>query len=306
MNKLTRLLILVLIPITLSGCSLFKSKNAGLQVITNDISSSVFLDGQYLEKTPYIGKEFQPGVYTLRIQPDDPNLVPYETSIHLTAGLLTVVTWKPGERPETSGGVIYEMEKLSGKNQTELSIISLPDSAIVSIDDGTKQFTPVLIDAIEPGQHEFEVTIPSYETQRHTINVIQGHRMNVTVKLAKTIATQQEIKEDKIETLDEDQIASQSSKPATDSASPVPLRQALDQPLTGPFVTISSTNYFVDGQEVLRARDEASPAGAEVGFAKVGTQYQYLNETYNGWYKIQLDEDTAGWVSGQYSSLGEE
>lgn len=304
MKKFIKLSLILLIPLLISGCNFFQTKNSGLQVITNDISSSVFLDGQYLEKTPYIGKEFQPGVYTLRIQPDDPNLVPYETSIHLTAGLLTVVTWKPGERPETSGGVIYEMENLATKKQTELSIISLPDSAIVSIDDGAKQFTPVLLDAIEPGEHEFEVTIPSYETQRHTINVLEGHRMNVTVKLAKTISDKEdETEEEETEVKTIDELATNSATTASDSATPAPLRQALDQPLSGPFVTINSTNFFVDGKEVLRARDEASPAGEEVGFAEVGAQYQYLNETYNGWYKIQLNEDTIGWVSGQYSKL---
>ena len=109
--------LLVISTMFLSACNPFAKKKAGLQVMTNDIPASVFLDGQYIEKTPYIGKELQPGNYLLKIQPDDSNLTSYETTINLRSGLLSVVIWKPGNRPETSGGVIYEMEKLSSSKK---------------------------------------------------------------------------------------------------------------------------------------------------------------------------------------------
>ena len=189
MNRLTKLglsfCLLIIAGITLSGCTLpFGPAKAGLQVMTTEIPASVFLNGQYLEKTPYIGKNLKPGEYLLKVQPDDPEYVPYETTISLNKGLLTVVTWKPGTRPETSGGVIYEMESLPQK-RTEISIISIPDKAIVSLDSQQKDFTPLLLENVEEGSHEFEIRLPSYDSQKHTINVIEGYRINITVKMAK-------------------------------------------------------------------------------------------------------------------------
>jgi uncharacterized protein YgiM (DUF1202 family) len=307
---------LLAVSILLGGCSILSRKTkAGLQVITNDISSSVFLDGQYLDKTPYIGKELKPGTYSLRIEPDDSSLTPHETSVTLRKGLLTVVTWKPGTRPETSGGVIYEMEPLSNKKRSELSLISLPDGVIVTVDNQGKEFTPLLIEDIEPGQHEFEVSLPSYETQKHNINVIEGHRMNITVKLAKA-ETAEPTTTQPAET---DQTASQSAEvlgatasaslPAADAppSSPAPATSSAQSPTgstpsTGATVTIEKTNYFVSGKEVLRVRASASSDGAELGFAEVGSTHPYLQETTDGWYKINFDGKT-GWVSATFAKL---
>lgn len=295
------LTVLVASTILLAGCSLpLGPAKAGLQVMTTEVPASIFLNGQYLEKTPYIGKNLKPGEYMLKIQPDNPAFVPYETTITLAKGLLTVVTWKPGERPETSGGVIYEMESLSQKNKTELSIISIPDKAIVSLDQDKKDFTPLLLKDVAIGTHEFEVRLPSYETQKHTINIIEGYRINITVKLAKH----------SLELVDgkTDQEASPSAKTVdteeSTASGETPLRQAkstvseTDQPM----VTIKPTNFYRDGKEVLRVRDKAGSHGQELGFAEVGESYPYLDETVSGWHKIDFAGDE-GWVSGKYASL---
>lgn len=293
----------------LSGCSVLDRRNvAGLQVITNDVPVSVFLNDQHLDKSPVIVKDLKPGSYTLEIQPDDPTLVPYETTITLRKGLLTVVTWKPGTSPETSGGVIYELEKLTDKSQTEISVVSLPDGAIVSFDGGVKEFAPTLVSNVTPGNHEFEASLPSYETQQHTINAVEGHRLHITVKLAKTG------REATKETTPNASPNPSTAPPATSSAqltspsaspSAQPLRTAVSNPTVGgPSVTIKSTNYFVEGKEVVRVRDQASPAGKEVGLAEVGKSYPYLGTTQNGWYKIQVGT-TEGWVSGQYATLSQ-
>jgi len=170
----------------LSGCNPadWKAKS-GLQVTTNDVPASLFLDGKYLDKVPYINNDIKPGEYTLEIRPDSSQLVSYTTKVSLKNGLLTVVVWKPGDRPETSGGVLYEMEKLGNPKQSQLSLVTIPDSAIIHVDGESKDFAPVLIDSISAGEHGYEVSLPSYETQKNTINVLEGYRMNVTVKLAR-------------------------------------------------------------------------------------------------------------------------
>lgn len=298
--RVLSLVFFVIFSVVVSGCSVLDSKTkAGLQVITADVPSSLFLDGQYVDKTPYIGKEFKPGSYTLLIQPDDQKLTPYETQVTLNKGLLTVVTWKPGPSPEQSGGVVYEMEKITNKKGTELSLVSIPDGAIVALPDREKVFTPTSITDIPAGQVDIEFSLPSYDSQKHTINVLAGYKLRITVKLAKS----QQIN---INTVTPTATSSATTVPATNSA--VASRAAQLQAVssssasTATSVKIKPTNYFVNNKEVLRVRETASPAAKEIGTVDVGQDYPFLKVTENGFYKIQLGTNQ-GWISTQYSQL---
>jgi hypothetical protein len=287
----------VFAAVGLSACNPLESKQkAGLQVITHAESSSLFLNGQYLDKTPYINKEIKPGEYTLRIQPDNPELVAHETSVSLRKGVLTVVTWKPAALAELSGGVVYEMQPLATKKSAELAFVTVPDNAIIKLDNREeKLFSPTVVTDIEPGEHEFEVTLPSYETQRHKINVVQGYKITATIKLAKNSVGGLTPPSASPPATTSDNLPEASSSPVSTSAA----RRA---PVTGPSVTIKSTRFFIDGKEVLRVRDSAGNGGKELGQAEVGAVYAYLGETTNGWHKIDFNNQ-AGWVSGQYTEL---
>jgi len=280
------LLLIIFSGLILSGCTLGKEAKAGLQIITGNQKASVFIDGSYLEKSPLIQKDLKPGEYLIRIEPDDADLVAYETPVTLRSGLLTVLTWEPGQTSEVSGGVLYEMEKITTRDKSEVTFITIPDGVIIAIDGGDKQIAPLTLTNVEPGQHEFEASLPSYEIQKHTINVVKGYRMIVTIKLAKN-----------------DILPSPEPSPYI---SPInnnlPNDQTGDATQSGQLIKISSTNYFQNGQEVLRVRSQAGGGGKELGFAKVGQSYEYLGETTNGWYKIKFEEGE-GWVSGEYSIL---
>jgi len=291
-----------------AACNPFDKKTkSGLQVITGDAKASLFLDGQYLDKTPFIGKDIKPGTYTLRIQPDDSKLVMYETPVTLRKGLLTVVTWMPGDRPETGGGVIYEMEELSNRKQTELVIASIPDGAIITIPDRDKEFAPVTLSDLSPGSIEFTVSLPSYDTQQNNVNLVEGYRTTATVKLAKSEVTV-------IDTIPSPVTATAAA--TTPSPSPVATtsgsaRQAsasaqqttaTTTSLSGARVQIKPTNYFQNGKEVLRVRDAAGNTGKEIGLADVGKEYPYLNLTEKGWHQISFNNQK-GWVTTQFSTL---
>lgn len=295
-------LVILISSLLLSGCSIpnFWKKTAGLQVLTPDVPASLFLDGQYLEKTPFIRKDLAPQSYTLKIVPDDANLAEYQTNITLNAGTLSVVTWKPGKRPETSGGVTFELEKLPGK-ETQLSLITIPDRALASIDGGSSDFAPLIVENITPGDHTFSVSMPSYESQEHKIQAIEGYRLNATVKLAQLDSSSSSGNRP-TPTLSPFQTASGSgTAAATQSAG---TRVGTGSAAVGTQVTINSTNFFQDGKEVLRVRDEASAEGHEVGIVEVGNSYPYLGEIKDGWYKIMF-EGKAAWVSGSYVTLNE-
>jgi len=296
-----RLIIGLIASIFLSGCSILdKNTTAGLQVITNDKTSSVFLDGQFLEKAPLIEKNIKPGTYSVRIEPDDPKLVPYETSVTLRKGLLTVITWKPDTRPELSGGVIYEMEPLKNKQQSEVSFITIPDGAIVAFDGAEKEFAPVIIPGIDPGQHEFEITLPSYESQQHTINVVQGYRMIVRVKLAKLEA----IPESEMEPPTSEGSITPETQP-TDTTEPLEIKQSspsAEASQSGQLVRILPTNFFQEGKEVLRVRSEPSTESNTLGFVESNTTQTSGGESKLGWNSV-IFHTSLGWVSSDYSRM---
>jgi hypothetical protein len=314
MKRLFGVIFVVAASIFFTACSNPFVGKAGLQVKTNDIRSGIYLNGKYMDKSPYLNQELNPGEYTLEIRPDDNTLVPYQTSISLKKGALSVVTWKPGNRPETSGGFIYEMEYLRNKKDSEISITTIPDGAIISVDGQARGFSPVLVDHVSPGTHEYEVSLPSYETQKNPINAIAGYRMNVTVKLAKQEYVAAAAVNDDANATGSAQVAS-SSASATNSATPATkiattsAKTAAGASTTTtittvpkPKVKIKPTGFKQDGEEVLRVRASAGAGGAEVGFAPVGNEYPYLKETSNGWHKISFDGKT-GWVSGQFADL---
>lgn len=316
MRKLVTLIIVACASLSLAACiPRGITAKAGLQVITNDTPSSLFLDGQYLDKTPLISKDLKPGTYTLKIQPDDNNLAAYETTVTLHKGLLTVVTWKPGPRPELSGGVIYEMEKLPNKKATQLALISIPDGAIVSLDNQAKEFAPIVLDNISPGQHEFTVSLPSYETQQHTLNMVEGHKINVTVKLARATTAEASpnpaasVSATPTATASAALAATSSANKASASATPKASASPKTSPkasptatITGPRARIKTTNFYQDDQEVLRVRSTPSSSGSTLGFAPVGNEYPYLEESKDGWHKITF-EGKPGWVSSQFTEL---
>lgn len=298
-----RLILLVTLASLLSGCTFFaKPQYAGIQVVTTEnTSSAVFLDDQHINNTPLTEKTIKPGRYSLKIVPENPQLVPYETTVTLRAGLLTVVTWKPAERPELSGGVIYEMEPLSDRTKNEISFITIPDGAIISFEGEDQLFSPTSITDVTPGQHEYEITLPSYEIQKHTINVVAGYRMIVRSKLAKTSASTTVPTEVSTES-DTATTNANASSSATINATSQAKTATSSATATG--VKILSTGYFSNSQEVLRVRDKAGAVGTEIGFLAVGEVVPYLGETQGGWHKITFKQAT-GWVSADFSQLVE-
>jgi hypothetical protein len=290
MRKILFLSYLIGASLLFAGCNPLEWKQqAGLQVMTNEVPSSLFLDDQYLDKTPFINKKIKPGNYTLRIQPDDASFVPYDIPLTLHKGTISVVTWKPSTSLETSGGVIYEMEKLSDSKKIEVEFQTIPNNAILTLDGGSKQFSPLVISDITEGTHSFEVSLPSYEIQEHSVTLLKGYKVIVTVILGKT----------------KDAEASPEAEPTPPSenslfSAPEATSSSLNSLNTsGTQVQILKTGFFVNDKEVLRVRSTPSSAGEEIGFAPVGMLYPYKEEKA-GWFAIEF-EKKVGWISSQFS-----
>lgn len=292
----------------LAGCSLpFQKKEvSGLQVTTDGIAATVYLNGNKSGTTPYSDQTLKPGSYTVRLEPDDSELATYETSVNLYPTTLAVMNWTFGKTTETSGGIIYELEPLKRKKDANFSLASIPDGAIVKVDDVSQGFTPVLMKSMTPGTHRFLVTLPSYKDAEDSINVAEGFQMDVTVKLAKqkaSVIPDEDVMTASDEASSSAQVATSSAKKgtptptpkvsATPKLSPSPTKASTSS-ATGKTVTITET-----GTGWLRVREKSEGNSAELAKVDVGETFTFF-DTQDGWYEIEYEKGKKGWVSSKY------
>lgn len=308
MRYLTSTLIICACAILLTGCSFPRTETkAALQVVTGDIPVSVFIDDQYVEKTPYVNKSIQPGQKIIRLDPADDRLLDHEIAITLKPGLMTVITWIPAERPELNAGVIYELEKIDS-DQSELKITTIPDGAIINVPDQPQAFAPATL-SLAPGEYEYSISLPAYRTQKHSVKLTSGYRTIASVTMARdnnsssnslksTTASSSAVTNDQPTSTRAASISAQISE-ETVSRSATSSTEVIT---TGPRVKILPTGFRQNGVEGLRVRSAASPGASEVGFAPTGSVYRYEGVSDKGWHQI-IWKQTTGWVSGEYAQL---
>lgn len=291
----TRILFLFGSAMLLAACSIPNLTNrAGLKIITSDnAAAQVFLNGKLTTETPYVNNDLAAGVYNLELRPANQNLASYKTQISLKSGRQTVITWQFGALPETSGGAIYEMEKISNSKDAQLAISTIPDGTIIEVDGKAQGFSPVFLDHLSAGEHEYQVSLPSYVVQKNTIQVVPGNKMNVVIQLAKQV-----YKPNSETTVALPQISSPSA-----SVTPIATSSATSvTTILRPKVVIKATGYFQNGKQAVHVRSNPDPSSSSPGLAYTGEEFSYLKTTTGTWYKISYHGQTA-WVSNQYSQL---
>lgn len=292
---------------------------AGLQIEYHgsDQYASVFLDDQYLEKAPLSEKNIQSGDHVLKIVPDDKNLAELSLFITLSKGTLTVISYTPGASAKESSTTIYELEPL--ENSKDLGVLSFetyPENALLSFADEATQYTPVTLENLAPKEYTYRVSLPSYQTQENVLQVLPGYKIKATIMLAKFSSAMIN------PNIDLNQELVDSIVDATASASPR-LNENLTEDeswgraeataIIGKKVKINSTNFFVDGLEVLRVRETADKNAKELGFAKTNFYYPYLEDLpvdleatasaqTKDWLKIKFEGQEA-WVSAEFAEL---
>lgn len=295
-----------------SGCTLPWQKNiAGLSIqVTEGINAQVFLNDLHLGSTPIDKDDLKTGVYKLKIVPDSSTgKQPYETEIHLYPGALTSVLWS-FSGPDPSGtGDILELEPLSTKERAELSVITVPEGASVSLNSTTYGLSPVILDTIEPGEYALAVSAVGHVRKSFSAKVTKGYRLHVFSRLEKeggSLATTTPTPAPEpsptptplVLGTDTSQPTPRPTPVITPSPTPIAAAGASSSAnLTKPYVTISDT-----GTGWLRVRDQASNAGAEIAKVTVGASYPYIS-SLNGWYEIEYLAGKQGWISGQYATI---
>lgn len=294
--------LLTVVGITASGCGIDqKRQRAGLLITTVDATAAAYLNDTYLNKTPLIEKDLKPGTFTVRLVADDTSLVPFEDQVTLTAGTLTTLTWKPATSAELASSVLYQLEPLeetgpfwkkwlpsdSEEATGELKVISVPDSAIIRLDEqDDRQFAPFVFSPLPAGQINLSVFLPSYETHQHTLDIQPGYRTTAVFKLAKNPP----------DTVVESEPASPSATSPTASISATASERS---------VVIQKTGYFENNVEVLRVRASPDASAITIGMAPVGVRLPYRDAQQTGWYGVRFG-DTPGWVSQTYAVLEDE
>lgn len=297
MRLASRLSLIFISALLLTACSLpFGSRNAGIQVGANP-QSVVFIDGKNMGQTPVYVETLKPGDVTVRIEPSDKSLAPWEGKVSLNEGTLTVIDRQLASDVTKSHGYSLTFEKLTNKTSSEISVISFPDNVALSIDGAPVGFTPYKGDSQTVGTHTLLLTSPGYEDQTIKAKINQGYRLVVNVQLsAQAIAPTPELTP---------LIATPSATPSiTPKVSPTtklditPLpKQASSSAITTPYVEILSTPTGW-----LKVRAEANASSAEVAKVNPGDRFPYL-DVNGSWYEITYLEGKQGWVSAQYTKL---
>lgn len=294
---------LLLVSFVLTGCNfpyLSQKKKAALQ-ITSNIKATVFLNEEHLGQTPYFEENLKPGEYNLKLVPESTAspLVNWQGIVKLNAGILTVVNRNLGPSEEKSSGYILTLEPIGVKDKAQISFISTPDKAVITLNGEPKGFTPLSLENIEEGEHLISVSAYGFVEETIKAKPIKGYKLLVNVQLAKKT---EEEKEEETATA-----SAKLNKEATSSGKK--LKELSEEEkeikkeisLEKPYVYIKENPWGY-----LNVRSEPSTSkgtSTVVATVKPGEAYKYLETAENGWYKIEYEKDKSGWVSPKYSQL---
>ena len=279
-----RILLVISILLVASGLFLLTKviysfrdvEKGGLQVTAN-IQGKVILDGKFIGDLPVKrtgqSETISTGNYELRIEPQDKALSSYTERIRINGGVLTAVdkTFLPG-----SLGSSYSLTlEKSASPKPQIEITTIPDGALITIDSVAVGATPYKSDTLSSSEHEVEIQKEGFAKKTVRVRAIENHVLVLSAKLGTG-----EIGNIPV---------------VTPTAQPSPLTTIIPTVSATSTVTILETpNGF------LRVRSGAGTTFSEVARVKPGEIHALVKEE-SGWYQIQVDSSTTGWVSSQFA-----
>lgn len=265
------------------------SAKGALQV-TSIPPSKVYLNGELIGQTPLCKCEANDmiisGQYTIRLVPNDTQFDQFEEKVTIENSVLSVVDRKFGKGGGSEGSIIA-LTPLTNKEAIELMVVTFPDQAEVLLDNAPSGMTPVsLTSNITESDHTLRLKKTGYKEKSIRIRTPKGYRLTATAYLS--------IDEAAINQTSRPSVTPSVSVTPSTSLTPSPTKKTEEQ------VTILQTpNGF------LRVRASASLNATEVKRVESGESFTLVDES-TGWYKIQVDPDTEGWVSSQFAEKSEE
>ena len=259
----------------------FSDKEQGAIQVTAKPKSAVYLNGKLIGQTPLCKCSSEnliaAGDYTIRLIPlvldqnsGGENLAPFEQSIKINKSVLTVVDRSFEKDISTSEGNVITLSTLPNKDQTELSVLSFPDSAHVLLDGSEIGTTPLTLSRIPVSDHELLVKKDGYKDRKVTIRTAEGYKLEAIVFLG---------------------VSDQNNTQATLSAV-MSLTPSVSTPSAKIKILDTPTGY-------LNVRSSNSISSSKIGVAMPGETYEVLDKKDN-WFEIQLNSGDKGWVVADY------
>lgn len=244
----------------------FRPKAAGLYVDANP-QATVLLNGKEVGDTPYrmMG---MPGEVIIKLVPKEISqtiLIPYETRVALFPAVETVVRHTFGTTSETGSGEIISFEQIA-KKETSLALVSIPDSAQITIDGKEKAFAPYKTSSISPGDHTLIISAKGYTDRSVKVKTHEGYKLTAVVSL--------------------------SANANSAFAAPTPSRLKSDEMVL----------ILQNAGQSLRVHEDASITSEEIGLVESGKLYPYISgDEKTGWFKIIYEVGKEGWIASQYA-----
>lgn len=276
-----------------------RSPRQGVLKVNSSPNTSIFLENRQIGKTPYEDK-ISEGEYNIKLVPESTiiNTVSWQGRILIKQNLLTYVNADLSGSDFLSAIDILWLERISG-NKSEIAITTDPEGTGVSLDGENKGTAPLVISDVKPGDHTILVSSPGFISRQMKIKTHEGYKLVASLKLALSSDTTT----NSYESTDSAQL--QVTPSATTSAG-LKIKPSITPSLTAtpsatnvqipqkPYVIISDTPTGF-----LRVRMGPATTATEAGKVKPNEKYSII-KYQNGWYEIQLDSETTGWVSGLY------
>ena len=138
-----KLFIILASSLIFSACSLpfTKTQKSALDVKSDSVAT-VYLNGDHVGSTPFYKDDLKPGEYTVKLSLESDSNNSWQTQVILKPQLLTNITKFFGNSPEESQHFILSLEKISDKENSKITVITLPDSAVIKIDSQPVGFSP--------------------------------------------------------------------------------------------------------------------------------------------------------------------
>lgn len=268
----------------------FGPKPAALK-ITSEPTANVFIDGEEVGLTPFLGEKLSAGEITVRLVPQTAAgpLISWEGKVTLVADLGTQINRVLGPSQERSGGEIFYYEPISDRQTSSLAVISTPDNVAFEVDGEPKGFAPRVIDNLPPGEHIIGLSAPGYERREVRATTQAGYKLIGSIQLIK-----EEVVEEEKPAEEEEQVVEEEAVAEEEATAEAPDRSR-ETPPELPYVEIKDTPTGW-----LRVRADSTVNSEELTKVNPGEQFPLLDEAL-GWYKIEYEEGKEGWIAGQYA-----
>lgn len=249
----------------------------GALQVTSQPMSKVFIDGKYIGNTPLCRCEtttmISQGTYTLKLEPLNTSFAIFQEKITITKGVLTVADRKFGKGALSEGSII-SLSPLSDKSSSELLVLSFPDKAETYIDADNAGITPLYVKNQTDSDHTLRLRREGYKDKNVRIRTPKGYKLTALIYLG--------LKENTM------------SDFGDTSVQPTPVLSPTT-PLQKSVTILQTPNGF------LRVRQTPALSGEEITKIQTGETFKLIEEQ-PGWFKIQLKDETDGWISSDYAN----